>query len=198
MPIPGLGFAPVVSRFAFAGEVGAVSNVLVDDQAFYVCKLESRTPPSVKALDEVKDSITQTLVRNRKVEAATRKAQAFRRSAAVPEVKFEDIAKQYDHTVERTDSFTVSQPVAGQGPGSPFALAALGTPPGVVSSPIESGNAVFVIRVDGRKDSNEATFQARVPQLRDQIYQRKVQAYVAYWYQKLHDESRIEDFREAM
>jgi hypothetical protein len=55
-----------------------------------------------------------------------------------------------------------------------------------------------VIRVDGRKDSNEATFQARVPQLRDQIYQRKVQAYVAYWYQKLHDESRIEDFREAM
>jgi peptidyl-prolyl cis-trans isomerase D len=198
MPIPGLGFAPVVSRFAFSGEVGAVSNVLVDDQAFYVCKLESRTPPSVKALDEVKDSITQTLVRNRKVEAATRKAQAFRRSAAVPEVKFEDIAKQYDHTVERTDSFTVSQPVAGQGPGSPFALAALGTPPGVVSSPIESGNAVFVIRVDGRKDSNEATFQARVPQLRDQIYQRKVQAYVAYWYQKLHDESRIEDFREAM
>jgi parvulin-like peptidyl-prolyl isomerase len=56
---------------------------------------------------------------------------------------------------------------------------------------------VYVLTVDGRRDPDEALFQARAPQIRDQIYQEKVQAYVTYWYDELRKQSTIEDFRDA-
>ncbi|HEX5132007.1 MAG TPA: SurA N-terminal domain-containing protein [Candidatus Krumholzibacteria bacterium] len=198
MPVPGLGFSPAVSRFAFSGTVGAISNVIADDAAFYVCKLVSRTPPSSRPLAEVTDAIRQTLVRDKKVSSAMLKANAFRRSAVVPEVPFEKVAAQYGYTIAKTDSFTAVQPVADQGPRSPFALAALSTPAGGVSPAVESGNAVYVIRVDGRKDPEEALFQARAPQIRDAMYRERVQAYVEHWYAQLREKSTIEDFRDQV
>jgi peptidyl-prolyl cis-trans isomerase D len=197
MPVPGLGFVPAVSRFAFAGAPGAISDVVSDDNNFYVCRIESRTPAAARPLAEVTDVIKQILVRERKVESATRKAVAFRRTATIPNTSFEKAAGQYQLKVAQTDSFTVSQPVADQGPNSAFAQAALSTVPGTVSAPVESGNAVYVIRVDGRKDPDEAAYQAGAPQIRDRIYQQKVQAYVTYWYDNLRKQSTVEDFREA-
>ena len=197
MPVPGLGFVPAVSRFAFAATAGTVSDVIADDNSFYVCKVENRTPAAARPVAEVADVIRQMLLRERKLDAAMLKAGAFRRSAGVPEAVFEKVAAQYQYTVARTDSFTVAGPVANLGPNSPFAHAALSTPPGAVTAPVESGNAVYVIIVDSRKDSDEATFQTRAPQIRDRIYQEKVQAYVTYWYDELRKKSTIEDFRGA-
>lgn len=197
MPIPGLGFVPAVSRFAFAGAPGAVSDVIADDNNFFVCRIESRSPAAPRPLADVTDTIKQMLVRERKVGGATMKATAFRLSAAVPAVLFEQAAAQYRYTVARTDSFTVAQPLEDRGPYSPFAQAALSTPPGTVSSPVESGNAVYVIRVDGRRDPDEAVFQTLAPQIRDRLYQERVQAYVSHWYEELRKASTIEDFRDA-
>ncbi|HEU4364786.1 MAG TPA: peptidyl-prolyl cis-trans isomerase, partial [Candidatus Krumholzibacteria bacterium] len=182
MPIPGLGFAPAVSRFAFARAVGAVSDVIADDNNFFVCKVEGRAPAAPRPVAEVSDAIKQQLVREKKLAAAMMKAGAFRRSAAVPDVPFEKAAAQYQYTVAKTDSFTVAGPVADLGPNSAFAQAALSTAPGTVSPPVESGNAVYVIRVDGRKDPDEAVFQARAGQIYDRLYQERVQAYVNHWY----------------
>jgi len=197
VPIPGLGFVPAVSRFAFAGTVGQVSDVIGDDNNFYVCRIQTRTPAAPRPVEEVSDAIRQLLVRARKVDAAMLKAAAFRRSTSVPDVTFEKVAAQYGYTVSKTDSFTVAQPVAGQGAYSPFAQAALSTAPGSASPPVESGNAVYVIHVDGRKDPDEATFQASAAGIREQIFQEKVQAFVTYWYEDLRKRSTIEDFREA-
>ncbi len=197
MPISGLGFVPAVSRFAFAATPGTISDVIQDDNNFYVCRVENRTPAAPRPVEEVADVIKQMLLRERKVDSATRKAVAFRRTATVPNTPFEKAAAQYQLTVASTDSFTVAAPVAGMGAHSAFAQAALSTVPGTLSAPVESGNAVYVIRVDGRQDPDEATFQARAPQIRDRIYQEKVQQYVNYWYAELRKNSTIEDFREA-
>jgi hypothetical protein len=186
-----------VSRFAFAGAVGTVSDVISDDRNFYVCRIETRLAATARAMDEVADVIRQTLVREKKVTATMVKANAFRRSATVPDVSFEQAAAQYKYTVTKTDTFTVAAPMPVMGARSAFAQAALMTPPGAVAAAVESGNAVYVLTVDGRRDPDEALFQARAPQIRDQIYQEKVQAYVTYWYDELRKQSTIEDFRDA-
>jgi peptidyl-prolyl cis-trans isomerase D len=196
MPIPGIGFSPALSRFAFAVDPGTISGVIIDDVNFYVARLDSRTPASTKPFDDVSDAIRKTLVHERKVDMATRKADAFRRTAAAPNTAFDKAAAQYSLKVAKTDSFTVSSPVAGQQPNSNFARAAITTPPGEVTRPIESGNSVFVIRVDGRVDPKPEEFQKRAQQIRDQIYRQRVQEYVLYWYDDIRKKSAIEDFRE--
>jgi len=197
MPVPGVGYVPALSRFAFAGSVGAISGVISDEKNIYVARLQSRTPGAARPLAEVSDGIKMTLVHEAKSEAARRKARAFLRSAMTPSSVFRDVAKKYNYDVAKTDSFTVATPVADLPPYSAFARAALAGQPGDVIGPVASGNNVYVIKVTGRKDPEMAAMSAQIPAMRDRLYQQKVQSYVMYWFNQIKDKAKIEDMREA-
>ena len=196
-PVPGLGYFPAVSRFAFSSEPGTISGVISDETNYIVCGLKERTPAAARPLEEVSEGIKQALIRERKVATAARKAEGFGRSASAEGADFDGAAAQYGHKVARTDSFTVAAPPPGMTPNSPFARAALSLALNAVSTPVESGNSVYVLTVVGRRDPDQATFSARAGELKDAVYHQKVQEYVAYWYSSLKDNSKIEDMRAA-
>jgi len=52
--------------------------------------------------------------------------------------------------------------------------------------------------VTGRRDPSQADFTKRAGEMRDAVYTRKVQEYVAYWYGEVKDNSKIEDLRGNM
>ncbi|HEX6791883.1 MAG TPA: peptidylprolyl isomerase [Candidatus Krumholzibacteria bacterium] len=196
-PVPGLGYYPAVSRFAFGSEVGAISPVIQDERNFVVCRLKERAPAAARPLAEVSEGIKQTMIRDRKVAQAMNKAGGFERSASAPNATLESAAAQYGFKVTTVDSFTVTAPPAGMQANAPFARAALAIAPNTVSKPIESGNSVYVLTVTGRRDPDQAAFNARAGALRDQVYRQKVQEYVAYWYGNVKEKSQIEDMRDV-
>jgi peptidyl-prolyl cis-trans isomerase D len=197
-PVPGLGYFPAVSRFAFASKPGAISAVISDDKNYIVCRLKERTPASVRPMDQVAEGIKQTLIHDRRVSLAMRKADGFERSATAQGATFDAAAAQYGFKVAKTDSFTVAQPPAGMMPNSAFARAALALELNAVSKPVESGTAVYVLTVIARRDPTQAEFTAKAGPVRDQVYRQKVQEYVAYWYGNVKDKSKIEDMRGNM
>ncbi len=197
MPIPSVGYVPALARFAFAREVGSISQVIGDEKTFYVARIQARTPAAARPLAEVTEDIKTTLLRDAKADAARRKARAFLRSANAPEAKFGDVAAQYGHEVAKTDSFTVTSPVAGLPPYSAFARAALAGQPGDVVGPVESGNAIYVIQISGRNEPEPAVLSTKIPAMRERLLQQKVQNYVMYWFNQLKENSKIEDLRDA-
>lgn len=197
-PVPGLGYFPAVSRFAFAAKPGDISPVISDEKNYIVCRLKDRTPASVRPLDQVAENIKQALVHERRLTLAMHRADGFVQSASAPGTSFDAVAAQYGYKVAKTDSFTVAQPPAGMAPNAPFARAALALELNTVSRPIESGNAVYVLTVVGRRDPTQADFTKRAGEVRDQAYRQKVQDYVAYWYGTVKDNSKIEDLRSTM
>jgi peptidyl-prolyl cis-trans isomerase D len=196
-PVPGLGYYPAVSRFAFAAEPGAISPVASDENNFVVCRLKERIPAAVRPLAEVSETIKQTLIRDRRLMLAMNKAQGFERSASAAGSTLESAAATYKLSVAKTDSFTVAAPPPGMPANAPFARAALSIEPNVISRAIESGNSVYVLTVVGRRDPDQAAFSARAGALRESVYRQKVQEYVNYWYTKIKDSSKIEDLRDA-
>ena len=196
--IPGLGFVPSVTRFAFASEAGQISGVLSDDRNFIVCRAGGRTAATPRPLADVADAIRQELVREHKLALVGRKAEGFRKTATLPDVPFARAAAQYGYRVAKTDSFTVYQPPTGMAPQSQFARGALAADPGAVVGPIESGNSVYVIRLLGRVSPAAAVFKSRAPALLQQIRDQKTQTYVMYWYNDLKEKSKIEDLRQAL
>jgi parvulin-like peptidyl-prolyl isomerase len=196
-PVPGLGFYPGVSRFAFAAEPGDVSPVIADERNLVVCRLKERIPAAARPLGEVSEGIRQTLIRERRVAQAMHRADGFARSASAQGATLESAAAQYNYRVVKTDSFTVTTPPPGMPAGAPFARAALALLPNAVSAPIESGNSVYVLVVTGRKDPDQGAFAAKAGALRDAVYQQKVQEYVAYWYGNVKESSEIEDLRDT-
>ncbi len=197
MPIPGVGYVPALSRFAFAGTVGATSGVIADESNFYIARIQNRTAAAARPLTEVAAAIKATLEREAKTEAARRKARAFLRSAVAPQASFRNVAKQYGYDVAKTDSFSVATPVADLPPYSAFARAALSGQPGDALGPVASGNAIYVIHIVGRGDPEPAFMSTKIPVMRERLYQQKVQTYVLYWFDHLKETSTIEDLREA-
>jgi len=197
-PVPGLGYYPAVSRFAFASKPGAISSVISDDKTYIVCRLKELTPAASRPLDQVSEQIKTTLIHDRRVTLATRKADGLARSASVEGTTFDAAAAQYGYKIAKTDSFTVAQTPPGMAPNAPFARAALALEVNAVSKPVESGNAVYVLQVTGRRDPTQADFTKRAGEMRDAVYTRKVQEYVAYWYGEVKDKSKIEDLRGNM
>lgn len=197
-PVPGLGYYPAVSRFAFSSKPGAISAVISDEKAYVVCRLKERTPAAVRPLDQVAENIKQTLLHERRVAMAMRKADGFVRSASAQGATFDAAAAQYGYKVAKTDSFTVAQPPAGMTPNSPFGRAAIALDLNTISKPVESLGSVYVLTVIARHDPTQADFTKRAGELRDQAYRQKVQEYVAYWYGKVKDNSKIVDMRGNM
>ncbi|HET6348949.1 MAG TPA: SurA N-terminal domain-containing protein [Candidatus Krumholzibacteria bacterium] len=194
-PVPGLGYYPAVSRFAFSSDAGAISSVINDEHNYLVCRLKERTPAQARPLDQVTEAIKQTLIHDRKVTLAMRKADGFVQMTTGTNASFDAAAAKMGYKIAKTDSFTVAQPPSGMMPNAPFALAALALTPDAVSRPVESGNSVYVIDVTGRHDPDQAAFNAGAGKVRDDLYRQKVQEYVGYWYDNVKDKSKIEDLR---
>lgn len=196
--VPGLGYAPSVSRFAFASEAGRISGVISDDRNYYVCRVVSRVPASTRALADVAESIKLELLHDRQTDLAVRRAEAFRKSAAPPDANFAKVATQYGYKAAKTDSFTVVSPPPQTGPPlSAFARAALMVEPGGVTAPVENGNSVFIVRLIGRREPATSVFKSRAPEMLEQLRQQKIQDYVMYWYNDLKERGKIEDLRQA-
>ena len=133
---------------------------------------------------------------------AKRRADAFFRSLRSSDAGFAATVSQYGLASARTDTFLVRDRVGNaMPPYSAFAYAALEAPKvynELLTPPVESDGVIYVIHVLYRSDLDAAAFQQQSDGIRDRIYQRKVQEYIAYWYEELRENSEIEDYRGAL
>jgi peptidyl-prolyl cis-trans isomerase D len=199
-PIAGIGFVPSVNRFAFSNEVGALSNVIGDENNYYICRVSQRFPEEVQPLDDVRPRIESTLKYERQKRMALRKAEGFHRRltttpAGVEPGGFDQAAEDYALVVHQPAPFRVADPVEDMPPFSPFAYATLDLLDDNFSPPVESRGIYYVIQVIGRSEIDEEAFVNNAPGIHDRLQQEKVQAYVTYWYEKLKDNAEIEDNR---
>jgi len=69
---------------------------------------------------------------------------------------------------------------------------------GSFSAPVESYGSIFVVELMYRDPFNQTTFNAQADAVRMRLYQTKAQQYIAYWYEQLRENSKIEDFRSSL
>lgn len=198
-PIPGIGFSPPFSRYAFSGEPGKVSNVLNDDNNYYVCSVKERIPEGLTPLDDVRETVVQRLMSERRSDSARRKAEAFHLKMRTPGTDFADAAAQYGRAISVTDTFTVSSAAAaGIPPRSAFQYVALGVEAGSFSPPVETAGAWYVLRLNWRSEFDLEQFKSEAVAIHDRLYSQKVQAYIGWWYEELMAASDIEDYRGTL
>jgi peptidyl-prolyl cis-trans isomerase D len=194
-PIPGLGFAPTISRFAFSNAPQTISDVLGDDNNYYVVRVAERLPASVRPLEEVRAMIEERLKRDRQKSMALRKAEGFHRKLATSRMEFDEAAQTYGLEVQKPEPFRYTDPVGDLPPRSPFAYAALHIETGAVSPPVESGGAYVVFKLLERAPFDEQAFVDRAAAITDRLRREKVRAFMTYWYEQLKKNAKIEDYR---
>lgn len=191
------GFASELNDFAFSAAVGTLSGVLRDDGRVYVAILEEKIPAGTRPLEEVADQIRADLVAQRKKDVSYLSAKGFHTGSRRPDIDFASTAKEYNVEIKRPEPFKALDDLDGFGPMSPVAESAMLVQPGDVAPPVEAGGSWVVVKVLSRSEFDADDYRARFESIRRTLLSAKVQQYVAYWYEKIKDDSEIEDFRRA-
>lgn len=192
-PIGEIGFVPSINRFAFDETAADISTELRDDNTIYLVRVVERLPESALPLDDVRDEIRDIIYLDKQNALALQKARAFYLKARSSDL--ETALETYNLPEITPEPFRGSDNLEPFGSYSPIAEAALTVMPGEFAPPVESGDAYIVLKVKERGELDTEDYKARIPAIRDQIRNQKIQAYVTYWYDQLREKSVIEDYR---
>ncbi len=185
---------PDVSVWAFRGPAPGETGELVDgDEGYFLARLDSLTLGGVPPVSAIRNEVTQQIRRDKKLDLLAAQADSLARAAAGGSL--EAAAQARGLSAVKTPMFNRSSGAQGIGSYNEAVGAAFGLPVGTVSQPIRTSNAVFVLRVDSRKDANRAAFDAQKAsqraQLTDLFRRKKVQDFLA----NLRANAKVEDHR---
>ncbi|MHB8080394.1 MAG: peptidylprolyl isomerase [Candidatus Krumholzibacteriia bacterium] len=194
--IPGLPGSVAGTQFAFQAKPGQVSDLLENDDVYFVVRCDRLLPAGPAPLDEVRSQVVAEARQRRLREVAAQKlapaVAAVRAGASLA-----DAATRFGLTYAVTDTFTAAGNVAKVGFGTAFNLAAIETPPGRLVPQVETPRGVFALRTLWRSPLTEAAFAQQQAQVRAQLLGRRQYEMLDAWYQQRIAAAKIVDHRSA-
>ncbi len=185
-----------VSGWAFSGAaVGDVSDLLDDDNGYYLIRLDSLTPGGPQPLEVVREDIVNALKERKSVEALMAQAEAFLADARA--TSLEAAAQKAGLTVEKAGPFNRLGFVEGLGFYNEAIGAAFGLPVGAPGL-VRTTEAAFVLRPDSRSEAPIADFEAQKATQRTQTVNAMREAKVRGFLDALRRSADIEDHRRAV
>ncbi|HEY8311537.1 MAG TPA: peptidyl-prolyl cis-trans isomerase [Gemmatimonadaceae bacterium] len=187
---------PSVSAWAFGAKVGESSDLYDDENGYYLARLDALTPGGTPTLDASKNDIRLVLAREKAVQKQIDPARKFAIAASAGSLA--QAGQILNTHITRMEPFTrVSGlpmlPNAPQVVGAAFAL-----PAGSISEPIVANEAVYVIGVDRRVDTDRKAFDATKEQLRAQYMNSMQQGRIQEFLANLRSAANIKDHRKEV
>lgn len=192
------GFVPGMDRrmyrFAFRSEVGDVSDAFFTDNGYFILELKEIIEAQTQPLEDVKSRISNTLLSEKRMQAAQSAADAaFAKLAAGSTL--DDVAAADSLEIQQTDQFTLGGSVTGVGREPSFAATAFKLNVGEYSKPVKGTRGYYILQGIEKYEFDEADYERQKESLKTQLTVRKRNQVFNLWYAKLKEEADIEDFR---
>lgn len=194
--IPGIGMYKQLVKFAFDNKVGTVSDVFPTQQGYVVVMVSDKIEAGVKSFDEVKESLKQAVIKEKKYELLRKKAEDMRKR--LPAGKGLEYLSTIDSTiiVTQTGTFNYGQFVGGGvGRDFNFNFTAFKLNVGEVSNPVKGNRGYYLIELVSKQDFDKNTYDVQKNIIRNQIYQEKQSSIINNWVNELKKKAVIEDYR---
>jgi peptidyl-prolyl cis-trans isomerase D len=191
------GVVPSVSAWAFSGvRVGETSDLYDSDDGYFLARLDTLYEGGTAPLDEVRGDIRAILARRRKTESLVPKASELAKAAS--STSLEAAAKSHDVQVTKSPTFSRSMTVPGLGRLNEAIGAAFTLPVGVVSAPVVTDDAVYVMRVDKRVNASRDEWEKQKTVQRSQLTEALRQTRLRDYLDGLRKHADVKDKRKAL
>jgi len=190
-------YVPSVGAWATGGaRQGDVSDLFDWEGGYALARIDSLIEGGIPKLAVVREGVRERVARGKKLDLLMADARTFATAAAAGSL--EKAATSMNRPVEQTGLFTRTAPAAGLGSMNEAVGAAFGLPVGAISAPVRTDDAVFVMRVDRRTQSDRAEFEAQKGLLKEQQMNAYRQQRLQEFIQNLRDVADIDDNRKAL
>ncbi|MFP4546574.1 MAG: peptidylprolyl isomerase [Fidelibacterota bacterium] len=194
--LPGLGFLPAASRFAFSDvPVGEISKLYSTEDSFVIFKLAGIKEEYYKELEDVKSSIKDEIVQEKRKE----KLSSFANDvyAEIQSGKTLETIKEAEpkYNYAKIDTAVLTKPLKNLGTNDKLTGAVMALETNEVSKPIFINEKYVIVKLLDKTAINEEKFAAAREDLRKQLLDRKKSTYYNNWVQALRDNAKIVDNR---
>ncbi|CAN5601412.1 peptidyl-prolyl cis-trans isomerase [soil metagenome] len=196
--IPGL---PPVGRqgirFLNRGRAGAISESIDAEESYVVMRIVEVRPEGIRPFDEVRQEIEpRVLLQKKREHQAARMREALQQAGG----DLNRLAATLGVNVQSAEDVRFTSPVvSGIGREPRFTGTALGLPANRTSGVVEGDNLAFVIRVTTASRPDPASFtQEQRDAVREQIINRRRQAAIESWIERLRENATITDNRAVL
>ncbi len=193
----GSTYIPSVSAWAFRGAAPGESSDLFDSpDGYYVARLDSLQKGGESSLDDSRADIRLRLARQKKVQTLLPKARELAAKAAA--ASLETAASEQGLEVTKSELFNRIGFVPGLGQGNRAIGAAFALATGAVSAPVETDDAVFVMRIDRRVNADRTKWEAQKQVQRSLLSRSLREERVRTYLEDLRASAKIEDHRKEI
>jgi peptidyl-prolyl cis-trans isomerase D len=189
---------PSVGTWVFSGSstVGQSSELFEVDDAYYLARLDSLAPGGIPTVAQATPGIRLVLARQQALKALEAQAGVFASAATATSLEAEATTSHVH--IAKSPEFTRTSFVPDVGRMNEVVGAAFALPVGVVSQPIVTRDAVYVIRVDKRVMSDKAAWEKQKDAQRAQIIQTLREQTVRDFIEDLKTTAKIVDNRRKI
>ncbi len=191
--IPRIGYLVGASSFAFGSEPGAISEILENENGYYVLANAGEKPAGALPLEEVELRIRSILVQEQKMEKA--RAQGEKVRASLGGGNLDALTGDWADQLATTDPITRQQafiPRIGQDLAfikGAFQLVETGS----LSELVKGDRGYYLIQLETREPIDESTFEVTKDSLKRQLLLQKQNQLYAEWLSKQRDTADIEN-----
>lgn len=194
--IPGFGPEPAVSRFAFNGELGDISDAMPVRNAYTVFMISEIKEAGIQPFNEVKNIVESRLKLEKKISRLMSIAAELKNSASSTNDLQIIAAKRSGLTVQHEMPFTLSGSATSIGRD----LKLFGRLPdlkvGQISEPFEGQRGVFIVKLLSKSNFDTTLFNAQKDIIRTQLLTDRRNRYFNEWYDNLKKSADIVDNRD--
>lgn len=196
--IPGLGQFDDAINFAFTNPVGTISEVLENDNGYYIFRVKEIQQPFVQPLEEVRDRISRQLMNENKRMMAYEKAQSIR-AQLDQSADFQAYAEDKEEVrYQHPEPFTLSGNIPGVGQVPEFKGAVRALDIGEISPAIQTNRGGYIVKLLEKTELDEEDYAQKKAQIRQQLLQQKQNEFLTNWLQSLKDDAKIVDNRDRL
>ena len=193
--VPGVGQNAAVNDLAFNAEIGTISDPIPTRSAVMVVEVTKKIPAGYSPLDEVRDRIKTTILREKRVVLAHKKGEELAGQLTAG-ISFEDFAARIGKPIIETDFITRSQfvPKVGNDPefsGAAFSLS-YSNP---VSKAVKSKTGTFIIKFMERQNPDLAIFESKADSLTYEMANTKRKDLWSRYISNVREKAEIKDYR---
>ncbi|HIO88349.1 MAG TPA: hypothetical protein EYN45_01390 [Candidatus Marinimicrobia bacterium] len=195
--IPPIGYFPEPAKFAFANELGTVSEFIESDQLFTVLRLDSVIAEGTKEYGTVQSQIRTTLRTDKQMAAAKSLAEELNSQLSENTLVFEKAADS-NEKIELVGPVSANLGSSFQKIGRHESVigALLVADVGQILPPVETTRAFVILKLEYRNDVDEVDWEVKKDVLRKSLLSQRENEALGAWVTELREKADIVDNRK--
>lgn len=195
--LPGLRNTARGNIYAFDADLGDVSDVFQNDEAYYAVHVVEKLEAGVTPFEEVEAQVAVKVDRERKIEIARERMNPALGALQMGR-DFADVAAEFELGHALTDTFALTGNVAGVGYNTEFNTAVIEHAAGETVENVETQRGLFSLVVLWKSELDEEAFGLEREPLRARLLNQRQQEAMSEWLDAQVEAAEIVDNRAAL